>query len=138
MEVLHGCMGISLTSGRIFSSLENTFTPKVCSLTHSRLILHTHRGGDFLPRQANGEHPKQLNYSRAFGGKDLKKYGLIAEPDVSHFEILPEDKLVVIASDGNSITFIYLLYVPCGLFSNKIHFVLPNIQLNRAMGCSEP
>lgn len=30
------------------------------------------RGGDFIRRQANGEHPKQLNYSRAFGGKDLK------------------------------------------------------------------
>ena len=33
------------------------------------------RGGDFHPRQANGEHPKQLNYSRAFGGKDLKMFG---------------------------------------------------------------
>lgn len=58
------------------------------------------RGGDFHPRQANGEHPKQLNYSRAFGGKDLKMFGLIADPDVSHFEIMPEDKLVLIASDG--------------------------------------
>ena len=57
----------------------------------------------------------------------MKKYGLIAEPDVSHFEILPEDKLVVIASDGNSITFMYLLFVPYGLFSSEIHFVLPNI-----------
>lgn len=58
------------------------------------------RGGDFFRRQANGEHPKQLNYSRAFGGKDLKMFGLSAEPDVNHFEITPEDKLVLIASDG--------------------------------------
>jgi len=58
------------------------------------------RGGDFHERQIAGEHPKQLNYSRAFGGKDLKNYGLTAEPDVSHFEIMPEDQLVVIASDG--------------------------------------
>lgn len=58
------------------------------------------RGGDFLPRQANNEHPKQLNYSRAFGGKDLKCYGLIADPDISHFEITSEDRLVLIASDG--------------------------------------
>lgn len=58
------------------------------------------RGGDFHVRQVAGEHPKQLNYSRAFGGKDLKSFGLTAEPDVSHFEIMPEDKLVIIASDG--------------------------------------
>jgi serine/threonine protein phosphatase PrpC len=42
------------------------------------------RGGDFVRRQANGEHPKQLNYSRAFGGKDLKMYGLSAQPDINH------------------------------------------------------
>lgn len=58
------------------------------------------RGGDFFKRQALGEHPKQLNYSRAFGGKDLKMFGLSAEPDISHFEITPEDRLVLIASDG--------------------------------------
>jgi len=58
------------------------------------------RGGDFFRRQAAGEHPKQLNYSRAFGGKDLKMFGLSAEPDVSHFEISPEDRVVLIASDG--------------------------------------
>lgn len=58
------------------------------------------RGGDFVARQAMGERPKQLNYSRAFGGKDLKKYGLIAEPDVSHFLITAEDRLVVLGSDG--------------------------------------
>ena len=49
-----------------------------------------HRGGDFFRRQAAGEHPKQLNYSRAFGGKDLKMFGLSVEPDISHFEITPE------------------------------------------------
>ena len=58
------------------------------------------RGGDFFRRQANGEHPKQLNYSRAFGGKDLKMFGLSSDPDINHFEITPEDKLVLIASDG--------------------------------------
>lgn len=58
------------------------------------------RGGDFFPRQARNEHPKQLNYSRAFGGKDLKMYGLSAEPDVNHFDISTEDKLVLIGSDG--------------------------------------
>ena len=41
-----------------------------------------------------------MNYSRAFGGKDLKCYGLIADPDISHFEITAEDRLVLIASDG--------------------------------------
>jgi protein phosphatase len=58
------------------------------------------RGGDFTRRQQNGEHPKQLNYSRAFGGKDLKCFGLIADPDVSQFYINPDDKLILIASDG--------------------------------------
>ncbi len=57
-------------------------------------------GGDFVVRQAAGEHPKQLNYSRAFGGKDLKMYGLSADPDISHFEISPTDKLLLLASDG--------------------------------------
>jgi len=58
------------------------------------------RGGDFFKRQGLGEHPKQLNYSRAFGGKDLKMYGLSADPDISHFEITAEDKLVLLGSDG--------------------------------------
>jgi protein phosphatase len=58
------------------------------------------RGGDFFKRQALGEHPKQLNYSRAFGGKDLKMFGLSAEPDISHFQVATEDRLVLIASDG--------------------------------------
>eukprot|EP01038_Epipyxis_sp_PR26KG_P004979 gene4979-6962_t len=58
------------------------------------------RGGDFFRRQANGEHPKQLNYSRAFGGKDLKMFGLSAEPDISQFEISRHDKLILLGSDG--------------------------------------
>jgi len=36
------------------------------------------RGGDFHQR----DHAMQLNYSRAFGGKDLKNYGLSPIPDV--------------------------------------------------------
>jgi protein phosphatase len=58
------------------------------------------RGGDFFRRQAAGDHPKQLNYSRAFGGKDLKVYGLSAVPDISHFEVTQDDKLVILGSDG--------------------------------------
>jgi len=59
------------------------------------------RGGDFLPRQALGHHPKQLNYSRAFGGKDLKPFGLSAEPSISHRKLVEqEDKFIIIASDG--------------------------------------
>ena len=57
-------------------------------------------GGDFLYRQAAGDHPKQLNYSRAFGGKDLKMYGLSAEPDISHFQLSPDDKVILLGSDG--------------------------------------
>ena len=33
------------------------------------------RGGDFAERQAQGDRPMQLNYSRAMGGKDLKMFG---------------------------------------------------------------
>jgi len=58
------------------------------------------RGGDFLLKQSRGEKAKQLNYSRAFGGKDLKMFGLIADPDISHFNITSEDKLILIGSDG--------------------------------------
>lgn len=38
----------------------------------------------------------QLNYSRAFGGKDLKKYGLLATPDITQVQLTKEDRLVVI------------------------------------------
>lgn len=58
------------------------------------------RGGDFLARQARGERSMQLNYSRAFGGKDLKCYGLSATPDLLHVQLSACDKLVILASDG--------------------------------------
>ncbi len=74
--------------------------PPLTAHHYPPLFYHAHRGGDFFKRQANGEHPKQLNYSRAFGGKDLKMFGLSVEPDISHFEITPDDKLVLLASDG--------------------------------------
>jgi hypothetical protein len=51
-------------------------------------LLHHHnnkpfiRGGDFDRRKASGERVMQLQYSRAFGGKDLKPFGLSAEPGV--------------------------------------------------------
>jgi protein phosphatase len=58
------------------------------------------RGGDFHSRQKRGERPKQLNYSRAFGGKDLKNFGLSVEPAITHFKLSPLDRLLIIGSDG--------------------------------------
>jgi len=58
------------------------------------------RGGDFAMRQSIGDRPMQLNYSRAFGGKDLKPYGLIVEPDTRTLRIRPEHRILVLASDG--------------------------------------
>jgi protein phosphatase len=58
------------------------------------------RGGDFTARQVKGDRPMQLNYSRAFGGKDLKMFGLICEPTVTHVDVTDADKVIVIASDG--------------------------------------
>ena len=58
------------------------------------------RGGDFAARQARGERPMQLNYSRAFGGKDLKPYGLTAEPGLLQCRLTPAEKLIILASDG--------------------------------------
>lgn len=50
------------------------------------------RGGDFFQRHTLGHKPKQLNYSRAFGGKGLKKYGLSVDPDVKTFMLTPDDR----------------------------------------------
>ncbi|KAL3775454.1 hypothetical protein ACHAW5_005020 [Stephanodiscus triporus] len=69
--------------------------------------LHRHnykpfiRGGDFDRRKATGESAMQLQYSRAFGGKDLKPYGLSATPSVA---IVPLDGLegMILCSDGIS------------------------------------
>lgn len=58
------------------------------------------RGGDFTARQAKGDRPMQLNYSRAFGGKDLKMFGLSCEPTVTHMDVTGADRVVVLASDG--------------------------------------
>lgn len=58
------------------------------------------RGGDFARRQELGDRPMQLNYSRAFGGKDLKVFGLAVEPDVSTLELTTADKVLILASDG--------------------------------------
>lgn len=55
------------------------------------------RGGDFTQRK----HAMQLNYSRAFGGKDLKMYGLSAIPDINEFTLSAgKERLVVLGSDG--------------------------------------
>ena len=42
----------------------------------------------------------QLQYSRAFGGKDLKPFGLCAEPTVSVFEREKHFLGFILASDG--------------------------------------
>ncbi len=42
----------------------------------------------------------QLNYSRAFGGKDLKPYGLSCQPSISHVDVTASEKMVILASDG--------------------------------------
>lgn len=58
------------------------------------------RGGDFTQRQAAGDRPMQLNYSRAFGGKDLKPYGLSCEPDIKQVTLNGQQRVMVLASDG--------------------------------------
>ena len=58
------------------------------------------RGGDFLARKAAGDKPMQLQYSRAFGGKDLKPFGLSATPDVAQLVLHPQHRVLVIATDG--------------------------------------
>mmetsp|Transcript_99903 Transcript_99903/g.158088 ORF Transcript_99903/g.158088 Transcript_99903/m.158088 type:complete len:334 (-) Transcript_99903:58-1059(-) len=68
-----------------------------------RLVNHNNkpfiRGGDFMMRKALGEQPMQLQYSRAFGAKDLKCFGLIATPDVQILS-LRNVTLAILASDG--------------------------------------
>lgn len=58
------------------------------------------REGDYLLRQERGEKPKQINYSRALGAKNLKAFGLSAIPEINHFQLSAEDRFIVIASDG--------------------------------------
>lgn len=61
------------------------------------------RGGDFTRRKALGEQPMQIQYSRAFGGKDLKMFGLSNEPSVKVIRPKRAQKPVrwiILASDG--------------------------------------
>jgi serine/threonine protein phosphatase PrpC len=58
------------------------------------------RGGDFTVRKVKGDQPMQLQYSRAFGGKDLKQFGLSANPDVRIIPKTADHFAIVIASDG--------------------------------------
>ncbi|CDR95008.1 serine threonine phosphatase 2C containing protein, putative [Babesia bigemina] len=58
------------------------------------------RGGDFLARKAKGDQPMQIQYSRAFGGKDLKTFGLSCEPDIAVFRREGQHKGLILASDG--------------------------------------
>lgn len=68
--------------------------------------LHNHnnkpfiRGGDFSIRKSRGEQPMQLQYSRAFGGKDLKMFGLSNQPDVRIVKLTPQHRVMILASDG--------------------------------------
>lgn len=62
------------------------------------------RGGDFLMRKALGEQPMQLQYSRAFGAKDLKMFGLSSVPDVRIIRMgspaYRHVRFAILASDG--------------------------------------
>merc|ERR1719476_1243788 len=63
------------------------------------------RGGDFLMRKALGEQPMQLQYSRAFGAKDLKIFGLSSIPDVRLIRFQRDPayrsiRFLILASDG--------------------------------------
>jgi len=63
------------------------------------------RGGDFLMRKALGEQPMQLQYSRAFGAKDLKIFGLSNVPDIKIIRMgrdaaYRQVRFVILASDG--------------------------------------
>lgn len=75
-----------------------------CGGMVERLINHNNkpfiRGGDFMMRKALGEQPMQLQYSRAFGGKDLKIFGLSSNPDVKVMRRSKEVRWVILGSDG--------------------------------------
>merc|ERR1719446_74901 len=78
-----------------------------CGGMVERLVNHSNkpfiRGGDFMMRKALGEQPMQLQYSRAFGGKDLKIFGLSSDPTVTVFDRKRADtkvKYIILASDG--------------------------------------
>jgi len=62
------------------------------------------RGGDFLMRKSLGEQPMQLQYSRAFGAKDLKIFGLSSVPDVKIIRMgspsYKNCRVAILASDG--------------------------------------
>merc|ERR1712227_1009380 len=48
-----------------------------------------------------GEQPMQLQYSRAFGGKDLKMFGLTCIPDVKSINLKRRrPRWVILATDG--------------------------------------
>jgi len=76
-----------------------------CGGMVERLVNHKNkpfiRGGDFTMRKALGEQPMQLMYSRAFGAKDLKVFGLSHDPDVKIINMRTTGvKYAILASDG--------------------------------------
>eukprot|EP00914_Ancora_sagittata_P014184 GHVO01027678.1.p1 GENE.GHVO01027678.1~~GHVO01027678.1.p1 ORF type:complete len:328 (+),score=65.23 GHVO01027678.1:20-1003(+) len=58
------------------------------------------RGGDYADRRMTGERPQQLQYSRAFGGKDWKPYGLISDPDLIVMDMDDDVICLILGSDG--------------------------------------
>lgn len=79
-----------------------------CGGSVVRLQNHSHkpfiRGGDFMMRKALGEQPMQLQYSRAFGAKDLKMFGLSNVPHVKLLRMgspgYRHVRFAILASDG--------------------------------------
>lgn len=75
-----------------------------CGGLVERLVNHNNkpfiRGGDFMMRKALGEQPMQLQYSHAFGSKDLKIFGMSDVPDVNVHRKTPGCKSAILASDG--------------------------------------
>jgi protein phosphatase len=75
-----------------------------CGGMVERLVNHNNkpfiRGGDFMMRKALGEQPMQLQYSRAFGAKDLKMFGLSSTPEPGILALRPQVRMAILASDG--------------------------------------
>jgi protein phosphatase len=103
-----GVRGVLLTEDHKPDQPEERARIELAGGSVQRLHHHANRpfirGGDFVRRKAAGERVMQLQYSRAFGGKDLKPFGLSACPDVFHVRISTEGPFghlgVVLASDG--------------------------------------
>lgn len=98
-QTKHQLVGMSLTTDHKPDMVDERKRIEACggSLTYLHGGKPFIRGGDFSQRK----HAMQLNYSRAFGGKDLKMYGLSSVPDVNLHQLKPgRDRMVIVGSDG--------------------------------------